>query len=99
MFHSWSNAYYIRSQSSVEYLVNMLSIIQQLVKIQYFEILFNLGNVYIYELLNANSNIHSFYYIKRDLKAKINFLECAGLKRVIQERQELLQAFIRSPCQ
>lgn len=34
--------------------------------------------------------------IKRDLKAKIYIKEYAGLKKVIQERQALIQAFIRT---
>ena len=59
--------------------------------------LFNSGIVFIYDLLDPNGNIYSFDYIKSVLKSKINFVEYAGLKKTIQERQTLLQAFIKPP--
>ena len=57
--------------------------------------LLSIGNVVIYDLLDANGIIYSFNDIKRDLKAKIYIKEYAGLKKVIQERQALIQAIIR----
>ena len=59
--------------------------------------LFNLGIVFIYDLLDANGNIYSFDYIKSVLKSKINFVEYAGLKKAIQERKALLQDFVKPP--
>ena len=56
----------------------------------FFKSLFYLGIVFIYDLLDANGNIYSFDYIKSVLKSKINFVEYAGLKKAIQERQTLL---------
>ena len=47
--------------------------------------------------MDANGNIYSFDYIKSVLKSKINFVEYAGLKKAIQERQALLQACIEPP--
>ena len=48
---------------------------------------FNSGIVFIYDLLGAKTcstgNIYSFDCFKRDLKAKLNFVEYAGLKKVI----------------
>ena len=53
--------------------------------------------MFIYDLLDANGNIYTFDYIKSVLKCKINCVEYAGLKKAIQERQTLLQAFIKPP--
>ena len=55
----------------------------------------SIGNVVMHDLLDANGIIYSFNDIKRDLKAKIYIKEYAGLKKVIQERQALIQAIIR----
>ena len=57
--------------------------------------LLNSGFVFIYYLLDANGNIYCFDYIKSVLKSKINFVEYAGLRKAIQERQQLLKAFIK----
>ena len=53
--------------------------------------------MFIYDLLDSHVNIYSFDYIKSVLKSKINFVEYAGLKKTIQERQALLQTFINHP--
>ena len=53
--------------------------------------------MFIYDLLDADGNLCSFDYIKSVLKSKINFVEYAGLKKAIQERQTLLHAFIKPP--
>ena len=91
---------YCRSKSSAEILsehvwYNPKNYVGE--NLVFLKSLFNLGILFIYGLMDANGNIYSFDHIKSVLKSKINFVEYAGLKKEIQERQALLQAFIKPP--
>lgn len=57
----------------------------------FFKSLFELGVVFIYDLLDENGNLYNFDYIQNVLKAKLNFVEYAGLSKAIQQRQASLQ--------
>lgn len=49
---------------------------------QYFlkVFIYNLGILFVSDLIDENGNVHVFDYVKNVLKAEITFLECMCIK-------------------
>lgn len=50
----------------------------------------NLGIIFIYDLLDEKSKLYSFNYVQNVLKARMDFVEYAELKKAIQQRQVIM---------
>ena len=100
VFKSWPNVYHSTCENSAEFSSKHVWYNPKINvggNSVFLKILFNVDIVFIYDILDANGNIYSFDYIESVPKSKINFIEYAGLKKAIQERRALLQAFIKPP--